>query len=56
MPPARADWSSRWLTKTKPRRLTRLLPRHLLPKRLPLPKHLSLLRLPPKRLPLLRLR
>ena len=36
MPPAKADWSSKWLTKTKPRRSK--LPPKRRPKRLPLRK------------------
>ena len=39
MPPAKADWSSKWLTKTKPRRW-KLPPRRLRSRRLPQRKRL----------------
>ena len=51
MPPAKADWSSKWLTKTRPRRPTCLPLKHRLRLRLKLPR-----RLPPKPLRLLKLR
>ena len=61
MPLAKADWSSKWLTRTKPRRLRKRLPPLPLRKRPPLQKRLLLrqwrlpklqflLRQPPKRL------
>ena len=66
MPPAKADWSSKWLTKTKPRRsknpqLRRLLKRlpplkHLLLSKLRLLSKHRLLKLRPKQLRLPKLR
>ena len=50
MPPAKVDWSSKWLTKTKPRRSKTLQLQHLL-KRLPLLRQLLLLKPRPKQRP-----